>query len=104
MVIGVCRFYATGYYLYGTWIVPGRYLQTTGYLPGSIQIPTWYYPDTIAIVSGRLQTTTDYDTPIDFQVATRYLRVSPDYSVFIRTKFRIPGQIRQLNMIHLNIE
>ncbi|CAD6189569.1 unnamed protein product [Caenorhabditis auriculariae] len=33
MVIGG-HLYATGYYLYGTWIVPDRYLDATGYVPG----------------------------------------------------------------------
>ncbi|CAD6189958.1 unnamed protein product [Caenorhabditis auriculariae] len=36
------------------------------YLPGSIQIPTRYYPGTIEIVPGRIQMTTDYDSPIDW--------------------------------------
>ncbi|CAD6187955.1 unnamed protein product [Caenorhabditis auriculariae] len=60
MVIGG-HLYATGYYLYGTW-VGGR----CKYIPGSIQIPTRYYPGTIEIVPGRIQMTTDYDTPIDW--------------------------------------
>ncbi|CAD6199366.1 unnamed protein product [Caenorhabditis auriculariae] len=95
MVIGG-HLYATGYYLYGTWVVPDRYLDATGYtfreqlrMSGSYPVATCIdlRPRYIEIVPGRIQTTTHYHTPIDFFKSCYPVDICIDFPIHLCGKW-----------------